>query len=240
MFYQTVGGAVIIPLYYLAYLRDSRGSKYWSAESRQVPLAYAKALLPALVIGYLVPTILMFFPYSEKNYWTTQGMVALWQPSPWFVNAILWACSSFYASSGSEAEDTVAPLVDVKYLGSIYSVALIVSAISHVATMSVCLFSGDLQHSFSHVFVPGSLTNDTPLFDALRMIFQVDFWIISAASLVWAYLAVWDLKRIGKTDVSLIQTTAAILLGSIVVGPAAAVTGVWYWREHIMAKKISA
>ncbi len=72
------------------------------------------------------------------------------------------------------------------------------------------------------------------------MIFQVDFWIISAASLVWAYLAVWDLKRIGKTDVSLIQTTAAILLGSIVVGPAAAVTGVWYWREHIMAKKISA
>ncbi|KAK7894825.1 hypothetical protein LTR67_005564 [Exophiala xenobiotica] len=239
LFYQTVGGAVIVPLYYLAYLRDSRGSQYWSAESRRVPLAYAKALLPALIIGYLVPTILMFLPYSEENYWTTQGTVALWQPSPWFVNAILWACSSFYARSGTEAEESVSTLADVKYLGSIYSVAFIASAIAHVVTMSVCLFSGDWQHSFGHVFVPDNITHDTPLSDALRMIFQVDFWIISAASLVWAYVAVWDLKRIGKTNVSLIQTAAAILLGSIVVGPAAAVTGVWYWREHIMAKKMS-
>ena len=134
----------------------------------------------------------------------------------------------------------MAPLADVKYLGSIYSVAFIVSAMAHVATMSVCLFSGDPQHSFGHVFVPGILTNDTSLSDALRMIFQVDFWIISAASLVWAYLAVWDMKRIGKTDVSLVQTAAAILISSIVVGPAAAVTGVWYWREHVMAKNISA
>jgi hypothetical protein len=181
----------------------------------------------------------MFLPYSEENYWTTQGTVALWQPSPWFVNAILWACSSFYARSGTEAEESVSTLADVKYLGSIYSVAFIASAIAHVVTMSVCLFSGDWQHSFGHVFVPDNITHDTPLSDALRMIFQVDFWIISAASLVWAYVAVWDLKRIGKTNVSLIQTAAAILLGSIVVGPAAAVTGVWYWREHIMAKKMS-
>jgi len=28
------------------------------------------------------------------------------------------------------------------------------------------------------------------------MLLQADFWIIFAASVVWAYLAIWDLKKL--------------------------------------------
>jgi len=236
LFYQTVGGAIVIPLYYLAYLRDTRGSGYWSADSRQVPLSYAKSLLPALVLGYLVPTILMFLPYSDANLWTTQGMIALWQPCPFFVNVILWALSTVNASLDASTEESKPSLGDVEYLGSTYTVVFVVSALTHMGTVLVCLMSSDPHHSFGNVFLPRS--SDAPsLTAALGGIFQVDFWIIFAASLAWACLAVWDLKRLGKTDISLGKVAALMAAGTVAVGPAATVTGVWYWREHAMAKR---
>ncbi|KIX06405.1 uncharacterized protein Z518_04381 [Rhinocladiella mackenziei CBS 650.93] len=240
IFYQTVGGAIIVPLYYLAYLRDSSGSQYWSAESRQVPLPYAKALLPALIFGYLVPTILMFLPYSDTDHWTTQAMVALWQPCPWFVDALGWVLSIVYSSMDSQTPQKQASLLDIAYLDTIYTVAFVVSALSHIGTLLVCLLSGDPQHSFNHIFFSRSGIREPSLTEGLRAIFQADFWIIFASSLVWAFLAIWDLKRIAKTEVSLSAAVAALLLGSVCVGPAAAVAAVWYWREHVMAREGSA
>jgi hypothetical protein len=236
LFYQTVGGAIIIPLQHLAYLWDTSESKYWVTESARVPLPHAKAMLPALVLGYLVPTILMFLPYSDENLWTTQGMVAFWQPCPWYVNAVLWVLSNFYAASATQDNRTKAPLRDVDYLGPAYKVAILVPAVTHIGTMFVCLLSNDPQHSFSHVFIPGLVTVETNLTEALLWIFQIDFWIIFASSLAWAYLAMWDLKRTGATDVSLARAGVAILVGTIAVGPGATLAGVGYWREHAMAE----
>ncbi|EXJ92529.1 hypothetical protein A1O3_01081 [Capronia epimyces CBS 606.96] len=236
LFYQTVGGAIIVPLYYLAYLWDSADSQYWSAESRQVPVSYAKALLPALLLGYLVPTTLMFLPYSDSDLWTTQAMIALWQPSPWFVNAILWILSTFYGSMDSQTAGQESSLRDMKYLDSTYMVVFLVSVISHFGTVLVCLLSDDPQHSFSHAFVPHVRHVEPNLTEGLHAIFQYDFWIIFAASLLWIWLAVWDLKRVGKTNASLSRAALLILFGTIAVGPAATIVGVWYWREHVMAK----
>ncbi|KAF2416274.1 hypothetical protein EJ08DRAFT_709293 [Tothia fuscella] len=60
-FYQTIGGAVIIPLYYLtyqySYMTDGRHSS-----GREVSLSYARALVPATLLGYLIPTIAMYSP----------------------------------------------------------------------------------------------------------------------------------------------------------------------------------
>ena len=74
------------------------------------------------------------------------------------------------------------------------------------------------------------------LVQGLHLIFLWDFWIIFFASLVWTYLSIWDLKRVGKTDVSLLQGLALLLGGTIVVGPAATVAGVWYWRELCLVR----
>lgn len=202
-------------------------------------MPYAKALLPALVLGYLVPTILMFLPYSDENLWTTQAMVALWQPCPWFVDALLWLFSMACSGTETPKQQKKSLSGDIEYLDSIYSVAFVVAALSHVGTALVCLVSNDPQHSFSYVFMMRSSTEEISLVQGMHAIFKADFWIIFVASLVWAFLAVWDCKRSGLAEISLGQAALAILIGAILVGPAATVTGVWYWREHIMVEESS-
>ncbi|OAL40095.1 hypothetical protein AYO20_00513 [Fonsecaea nubica] len=261
LFYQTVGGAIIIPIYYLAYLYDTSSNQYW-AKIRRVPLPYAKALPPAVIIGYLIPTVLMFLPYSTAhNLWTTQAMVAFWQPCPWYVNALLWLLPTFYSGrraasqpSNAQAHQTTKPKPDyapghddVKYLNRVYLVSFAVAALSHVAVAVTCLVSSDPEHSFQHMFLPPSSstsssstmaesdTQQLSLVQGMHAIFQADYWIIFVASLVWAYLAIWDLKRLGLTrDVNLATALLAMLLGCVLVGPAATVAMVWWWREGVL------
>jgi len=206
-------------------------------------LSSAKALLPALVIGYLVPTTLVFLPYSAPNMWTTQAMVALWQPSPWFVDSLIWVFSKLYSKSGSstgpEKPRGSGRTADVPYLTRIYTVTFTVATLSHLMVVYLCLFSTDIEHSFQHLFFPPAtkyITVNMSFTQSMLVIFQADFWIIFAASLVWAYMAIWDLKRIGKADVNLLQAGMIMLAGTIVVGPAATVAGVWYWREVRMVQ----
>lgn len=225
---------------------ESRGAKYWSTSGRPVPLGYAKALLPALVIGYLIPTIALFLPDSDPEQKLRQFLVFLWQPSPLYVNGLLSILSRVFASSNTntpalvEARKGTATVQeqnqDVKYLNSIYTVAFVATAAAHLATFYVMLTSTDPQHSFTHVFVKPHDWGQSGVTKGLHAIFQADYWIIFLASLVWAYLAVWDLKRGGKTDVSLFTAAVLIVVGSAVVGPAAALAGVWYWRENVMVK----
>ncbi|OAP57534.1 hypothetical protein AYL99_08272 [Fonsecaea erecta] len=244
LFYQTVGGAIIVPIYYLAYLYDTSSNQYWR-KPRRVSLPYAKALLPSVVIGYLVPTVLMFLPYSAPDLWTTQAMVALWQPSPWYVDALVGLLARFY--SGSVSGTIVRPKEeqeqkassrhnDVRYLNRIYTVSFAVAALSHAAVVLICLFSPDPQHSFQHMFLPPAAADvQASLVQGIHGIFQADYWIIFGASLAWAYLAIWDLKRAGlRHDVNLGTALGAMALGCVVLGPAATVTLVWWWREGVL------
>ncbi|EXJ70237.1 uncharacterized protein A1O5_06305 [Cladophialophora psammophila CBS 110553] len=251
LFYQTVGGAIIVPIYYLAYLYDTSSSNYWT-KSRHVSLPYAKALLPSLVIGYLIPTALMFLPYSAPDLWTTQAMVALWQPCPGYVDALLWLLSKVYSHAGSsqghaaaaaqqakhEKASSTQEADDVRYLNTVYTVSFAVAALSHVAVVLTCLFSSDSQHSFEHMFLPPSAGEvQLSLVQGIHGIFQADFWIIFAASAVWAYLAIWDLKRVGlKKDINLGTALVGLVLGCVALGPAATITLVWWWREGVMVK----
>ena len=73
--------------------------------------------------------------------------------------------------------------------------------------------------------------------EGLHYIFQADFWIIFTAALAGTYLTLWDLQRIGKTDLSLTYFAAGMTVAVIFVGPAATIAGVWYIREQILARK---
>lgn len=54
---------------------------------RFVRPAVAKSLIPALVLGYIIPTVLMLLPTS--NVYMLQNYIALWQPSPAFVAVLV-------------------------------------------------------------------------------------------------------------------------------------------------------
>lgn len=54
---------------------------------RFVRPAVAKSLIPALVLGYIIPTVLMLLPTS--NVYMLQNYVAIWQPAPAFVAVLV-------------------------------------------------------------------------------------------------------------------------------------------------------
>lgn len=241
--YQTVGGAVIIPLYYLAYTRVSARKDFWSPASRQIPASYAKALLPSLVIGYLLPTILIYLPFADSDLSLTQGLIALWQLSPLIVNMLLFVISAVYGinerSNSKNDDDVSKPLNDdIKYLDRVYLTCFIVSAVAHIGTILVCLLSTHPQHSFMHALVLRPTSNQMPWGECIHYIFQIDYWVIFAAALGASYLTLWDLKTMGgKTDFSLLRAAVGMVLSVICVGPAATVAGVWYIREHAWVRK---
>ncbi|ETI28353.1 hypothetical protein G647_00802 [Cladophialophora carrionii CBS 160.54] len=232
LLYQTVGGAVIVPIYYLVYLYDTSSNSYWS-KPRNIPLPYAKALLPALIIGYLIPTGLIFLPYSAPDMWTTQAAVAFWQPSPWYVDILIWVFAKLYSGRSSTKSSPSNRNSDILHLNRIYLTSFLVTGMLHLFIIYLILFSPNSEHSFSHMFLDPFSYSSTQMsmVQGMHGIFLADFWIIFASSLLWAYLALWDLKRVKLADVNLWSVGILLAIGTVAVGPGAVVTGVWYWRE---------
>lgn len=217
----------------MTYVSTTSRASYWELH-HHLPFASAKALLPALVAGYLIPTILVFWPFQDIN--TLQFMLALWQLSPFFVNAMWWILSKLFnvasRSTNPRSRD------DVQYVKAIYIVAFVVAAASHIAILAICATSDKPDITLRTVFMPvqrGSWSLD----EALHFIFQYDFWIIAGASTTWCYLAAWDLRRLNLTSAALWQAVALQTLCSIMLGPGAALSATWYWREEQMEKRVS-
>lgn len=236
VFYQTVAGAAIIPLYYLAYAVTSREKDYLAA-GRQVPLGCARALLPALVVGYLVPTIALYIPWGDLS--ITQNLTALWQIAPALPNVLLLVLVPLLSPSLSSTgpESGTSTTRDVRHLKRIYLVIGIASTITQLATWYICLTSTNPQLSLSYVFLPNKALWKESAALGLHYIFQWDFWIIYASSLAWCWLVVMDALTKLRGRVYLYQRVLAagnILLVTLVAGPGTALALVWNAREETM------
>lgn len=156
LFYQTVAGAAIIPLYYLVYSIISRKDSYLGT-GREVPTAQARALLPAIVVGYLVPTVALYMPWGNLD--TTQNFTALWQVAPVIPNVLLLVLAPLFSSSGSAPSHSTASVpADVRHLKRIYLIVGVVTGFTHLTTLYICWTSENPQLSLSYVFVPNKDT----------------------------------------------------------------------------------
>ncbi|KAI1499834.1 hypothetical protein F5X99DRAFT_264465 [Biscogniauxia marginata] len=250
LFYQTIGSAIIVPLYYASHIYISSSPTYY-ASGRSVPLPRARALLLSSVVGYLVPTVAMYLPWGSVR--TTQYLTALWQPSPAFINVLLFVGSSLLSLSPSPTASSQkqARNADVKHLKRAYLFAFVVSALSHAGVIYLCLFPSrfPLLTSLSHagtpslrsVFLPSRQTRKATTAAGLHYIFQVDEWGLFVPSLLWCWVAVGDVLRLlprrggsSSSSRAVIQlgTAAGAIFGlAAVFGPGAAMAAVWSWRE---------
>lgn len=221
----------------MAYLKVSAPDPYWWPLSRQVPDKYAKTLLPALLLGYLVPTILMFWPFADPD--TVQALIAFWQPSPVYVNVLLILFSTLYNLIWPDDHSTFrasAEPPDMPQLKKLYFVAFGLSLLLHFGTVFTVILSADPELTFGSIFLLPQLSPSMSLTGGLKLIWLVDFWVWAIATMCWCWLSVWDLTRVGLTTVSVAKAGAAIILGSIVLGPGATMTACWYWREQAMSR----
>lgn len=216
---------MIIPLWYVLFLVKASGSEYY-AQKRAVDPAKAKSLLPALLVGYVLPTALAFYPFESTD--TRQLMVAVWQPCPLYVNLIWWALSVM--GREPQAKEGKA---DLPHLRRVYFSCVTMSALAHLVIVWQTCTSTVSDVNLWHVFVP---TNQTPwsMSEALLFIFQVDFWLIFAAALFSGYFMLWDLRRSGIAQIDLANMSTGPPLWIAIFGPGAMVAVIWWWREEVM------
>ncbi|KAM0187494.1 hypothetical protein ACHAPI_011129 [Fusarium lateritium] len=235
--FQTTGIGFFMPLYYAAYTWMSDAEVYWWPLQRIVPIHQAKSLLSSSVIGYVLPTILMFVPWKSDitaQYWET-----FWQPSPLFVPILTTVFGTLCRwMNPIKPADKLSPLAkdeptDVGYLKQVYVAMGILGLLLHWY-VAVNILS-DERLSFAGVFVPDMTTSPMPLYQTFHNVFLFDFWGFFAASYVWCVSAVWDLKRVGRTSANPGHSALVIAAANLLLGPGAAMCAVWYWRENRMA-----
>lgn len=157
-------------------------------------------------------------------------MVGLWQPSPIIVNLVWWILAKL---SGTTTPRSAKPERTASYLKPIYVVGFLVSAGVHLALLSYLLTTKDQSLTLSNIFSPWQ-SKEWSMSNSLLFIFQVDLCSIAAASIVWLVQAVWDLRSLQLTNVSLGQAMLLILLCTVALGPGAAMAATWYWRESLL------
>jgi len=256
LLYQTVGGAIIIPLYCLAFMRDTANPEYYSASAMRIPLSYARSLVPALVLGFLLPTVAIYLPFNDPGlnpeqvlskfarYSTLndpglsikQALIALWQPTPLFVNALLLVVPLVFGAVASQPEGETADR-DATFVKDLYRTCMVVSGSAHVIMLSHFGVL-DAHVSFARVFLPHPERLPGSAAETLHFIFQWDYLIIFTASLLWACVAIYDLSVIERFKLNLAWLMAAIVAGSVVFGPATTVAFAFMWREERMRKGI--
>ena len=236
LLYQSVGGAIITSLFYLAFVIGTKSDGYFQS-GREVPLKYAKTILPSVLLLYLVPTVAMYLPWNNAE--LTQNLTAFWQPAPLLVNILLLALSAIVGNTPpssiktSEVKPTSTRGADIKHLNRIYLSVFLVTAITHISTLFICLTSANPKLSFKYIFVPDRQTWMSTTTLGLHYIFQWDFWGIFLSSLIWCWMSVLDIQRIMGCQSFLagLKSFVIMSLGSVLIGPGAVMAIVWWWRE---------
>ncbi|KOS47250.1 hypothetical protein ACN38_g1738 [Penicillium nordicum] len=239
--YQMRGIGLIAPLYYASSTYISSGVLYFSPRTRTLPESTAQALLPAMILGFAVPTIMLFFPLGDALN-TRQIFIALWQPAPVYVVILTQIFSHFIKSIGSSTPaktDSAAVESksnrDIPHLQTLYAVVGGVSACFHVALLLSWAALG--TNFVTRAFIPSAaFAQVATIADGVFIFFQNDFLLVAAATLLWCLASVWDLYRLGVSNVSWQVALASLILGSVAIGPGATVAAVWYWREEVMSR----
>ncbi|OBT45954.1 hypothetical protein VE00_04179 [Pseudogymnoascus sp. WSF 3629] len=201
---------IYMPLYYAAYTFISAPESYWWPLNREVPIQHADSMIWAVMIGYTLPTIILFVPWKDP--FTLQNIEACWQLSPMLVPLLCTIFAYFHPFQRSKVAqqprkaNEIPP--DIEPLRRLYVVTGILGVLFHEKTLG----------------------------EGVKFMFLIDVWALEVATYVWSCQAVWDLKRVGRSDADIPKTAALIAVSTVVLGPGATLCAVWHWRETQLAK----
>ncbi|KAI1758575.1 FAD binding domain protein [Hypoxylon sp. FL1150] len=236
---QLQGVGQIAPLYYIlsALFAGERNAGRW------IPVHVAKALVPALTLGYILPTVMMLTPRANARSW--QDWTALWQFSPILFTTFTALFASVIkqwkklTSSVKESPFDFYKDEDVPILKSVYYYAFALLAAAHASTLayaylhpdiSFAELSGNLPNPFDPEWSLPTVTSQIAVF------LKYDFAMCFVSVAVYGLYAIWTLRKMGyiKTSQAAVPLLACIL-GQVLVGPGATMVGLWSWRESVLA-----
>ncbi|KAK0755678.1 hypothetical protein N5P37_011769 [Trichoderma harzianum] len=233
---QFAGTGIYMPLYYAVYTFVSAPESYWWPLYREVPLKYAQSLLWAVLVGFGLPTVALFVRWEDP--FTLQNVNAIWQLSPVYVPLLCTTLAYLdpYPKTRPNqwSQEQLGIMPDIRHLKRLYLITGIIGLIFHVSCF-VKVILDPILTLFS-VFLPDFAPGQRSLGEAVKYMFLIDIWAMDVATYIWTCQAVWDLKRVGRTDANVLKAVALIAAGNVILGPGATLCAVWYWREDQLAR----
>ncbi|VUC31552.1 unnamed protein product [Clonostachys rosea] len=242
--YQLFGIGRIAPLYNALNIAFATLFRTLGVNTgRTIPPEVSKALVPSIALGYVLPSLLLLYPFQNKD--TCQKYIALWQPFPIFVGVLTSALSKFYANPKPAVNEKLQiaeqkkrdKQISLRTLRRVYAVGFGVTALCHVSSMiSIWRTPGQ---SVSQVF--GNL--GSPFADkpnefpgaGIPLFFKWDLALNCASVAVQGVFRIWELRRYGYiTTASALKATLLTAAGTVITGPAATQIGIMAWREEIL------
>lgn len=250
--YQLLGVGRISPLYHLiSVLEHAFKGSSGTAIGHPVTKEVVDAVIPGLGFGYILPTALMLWPFENKDTW--QKFVALWQPFPIYVGALVAGLSTVFhrqkatatvsalkmkqsqaSEKPSKQDKATQSTLKLVYAGGVAATALV-----HLWAVYRILSSSDLSVSAvfgNPAFLLSGSHASTPKDDVL-LFFQRDMVLNAASVLAHNFFRVLHLRSLGYVTTK--QAVVASLVTVVVqpvVGPAAAHIGFLGWREDVFTK----
>lgn len=253
---QFIGISEIAPLYYAASVIFGDTS----STGRKVPDEVASAVLPATILGYVAPYAAWFLPRSVMSENSRQNLIALSQFAPVYVSALTAGISTARRWLAARHRTPPAPgskqeheegvrAVRARYstseagtLKKAYAAAFVAQAVPHLIGLGKVLLrtsrplaavAGLLRRGLDRGSVPLS-----PSY-ALLVLESWDLVLYAGASLAYGLYTVGTLRRKGFVDDGEAKKAAAgVVAGQVLFGPGATHTGLWWWREEVLARMV--
>ncbi|ELR04662.1 hypothetical protein GMDG_01521 [Pseudogymnoascus destructans 20631-21] len=222
----------------------------WMIEGvRRGNLLTASHLLPTIFgiffqlhgIGHIAP-VYFFLHYVQsplENYHASDNRLTQIGAVKTIIPTILLSYVAPTRVLGMFAKDTTyrdridSPEADMPYLRQVYGFAGVAAACAFLYVR----FKSPV--SATEVFLEGIRNPGAavPLFQRLSKTFRYDQIHAFSAGAVWTLLSFRDLKKSKKVEAGWAKIIGTMAGLSLLVGPGAAMTAMWAWREEALAKK---
>lgn len=201
----------------------------------------ARVLLPSLIAGYLVPSaVVLSLPSSSDKAWLGQLLPALFSAVTFVLGQLnrqrrlRKAAGNGAPTSGEEHAKKRYNDSDVPYIQSTYKVAFTVQAVVHIASLLTSFRRVRDAPAISYTFA--DLLQGNSNLTLGPSLLKSGAALTFAAYLAHGLNSLWNLRSQGYiTTARALKAAAGVLCGQALVGPGAALTGLWHWREGVIA-----
>ncbi|KAI9682380.1 MAG: hypothetical protein M1817_000434 [Caeruleum heppii] len=223
------------------------------ASSLTLPASSILALPFAILLGFIVPSVLMTLPSPDiTSFSFHQNAIAIWQAFPVWVFVSQFILSSVFAVFLPSITASPSPKQTLARVRPLYSFAIFLSSATHIATWTLSLGSVLLPKLFAPhlvadmhpltVFVPGLPTSSAPMTSlaaGCRTLLTYDEYIGYTSVLLWSMLVNRN-AHVGKvTFDGWGRLVVKSILMSVFLGPGSASTALIWARDEIVLGGVS-
>ncbi|KAL2015409.1 hypothetical protein VTK56DRAFT_5533 [Thermocarpiscus australiensis] len=235
---QLLGLGVAGPLYCFLHYVLSPLENFSALDQRLTRLRWARAALPAVLLGYTLPcylTLLWPAPAGAPPQQTTtrQLFLFVWQLYPLYVALALWAVSRLFRDT-TPTDKLYRTRRDLPVMRWYVGAA---SALS--AAVWLWAWAAGPGYGIRGVFVPGAVPRDVlpSLTEFTRQFLRWDELFGFGSHLLWLAYLFWDLRSAGMLREGWLRVVVMGIVSLLLVGPGATLGLGWLFREHILATR---